>query len=591
MIQRRAAVPAPAPVRRPVFTERAVPGVQLSETLRGQFEWVAGADRDARPEDDIGPWARAMSSNAAAMAIDVSIRIDDVEHFVSNWEHEARLIGTVTAPSLSEAPMQIRDGRFNLFIIDPERVETRYMRYRMMVTSPSGFVYHIQGTKLVRKASWRTLWSALTTLYVTVHEDGTGRRAHGILRLSARDFIAQLASMRATDTHGFGEGVDVCARLIGFFLGVVRSMYGGFLARAIVATVDAPPRPRRPLRITDEYGVRTTDWTHIRLTRYRGGDRGPVMLAPGFSVSASSFAADTVDENLVESLLREKYDVWLLDYRASSSFPAAGTSFSIDDIAKRDYPAAVEFVLRERRVDDVQIVAHCVGALSLLMSLAGDALKPEWIRSVICSQLGLHPVAPPLAELKASFYLAAFLRRLGVATVSADFNPYWLSHRVADKLLNLYPTDERCNNPACRRILLLLGESFRHDQLNTATHDTISDWFGTASVQGLAHLSLMLDARKALDRDGRDIYVGDAELRRLKKVPISFIHGTLNREFLPESTQQTYDRLCAVNGPRLYCRQLFPGYGHMDCFIGRNAARDIFPYIIGELEVAPRRRG
>jgi cholesterol oxidase len=27
-----------------------------------------------------------------------------------------------------------------------------------------------------------------------------------------------------------------------------------------------------------------------------------------------------------------------------------------------------------------------------------------------------------------------------------------------------------------------------------------------------------------------------------------------------------------------------PEYGHMDCFVGRNAARDVFPLILKELE-------
>ena len=43
---------------------------------------------------------------------------------------------------------------------------------------------------------------------------------------------------------------------------------------------------------------------------------GPVILAPGFSVKASSFAIDTVDQNLVEYLTARSYDVWLFDYRA-----------------------------------------------------------------------------------------------------------------------------------------------------------------------------------------------------------------------------------------------------------------------------------
>jgi cholesterol oxidase len=29
---------------------------------------------------------------------------------------------------------------------------------------------------------------------------------------------------------------------------------------------------------------------------------------------------------------------------------------------------------------------------------------------------------------------------------------------------------------------------------------------------------------------------------------------------------------------------VIPGYAHMDCFIGNNAHRDVFPVILGELD-------
>jgi cholesterol oxidase len=114
-----------------------------------------------------------------------------------------------------------------------------------------------------------------------------------------------------------------------------------------------------------------------------------------------------VDTNLVEYLVRAEYDVWLLDYRASSGFAAAGTDFSIDDVAVRDYPAAVNAVLRESRVEKIQVVAHCVGSMALLMSLLAGKLQYQ-LHSVICSQLGLHPIAPAFAELKAAVSAASF---------------------------------------------------------------------------------------------------------------------------------------------------------------------------------------
>jgi cholesterol oxidase len=551
-----------------------------------------------------GDGADVSGDGRLRISFDLTVLADDVEQFIGGIQHAARLVGTVTAPKLSPHPMAVSDGAFQLFYVDADEVETRYMHYRLSVTSGDGVVCRIDGKKLIRNESWRRLWPALTTLYVTIQEEtGDKRHGHGVLHLSAPAFLRSLATVRASNTSGVLEGIDVKARLVGFFMDMARSMYGGITARPVLATLDAPVRARtravcRPM----SYTVQTSDTTRVHLTRYQGGGRGPVILSPGFSVTADSFAADTVRENLVNFLCHRDYDVWLFDYRASSGFPAAGTRFSIDDIASRDYPAAVEKVLEVTHAGDVQIIAHCVGSLSLLMSLAlgllhardrpgagGPGARPNnLVRSVICSQLGLHPIAPRASEVKAALAVASALRHLGVRTISAHYDPYRVMHRMTDKLLSLYPTAERCNNPACRRILLLFGESFRHAQLNTATHDAIDQWFGTTSVPALSHLSLMLRARRAVDKDGRDVYL--PHLDRLA-LPIAFMHGLCNLEFLPRSTLRTYRQLARRNGRGWYVRKRFPDYGHMDCFIGKNADRDIFPFIASELEEGPRRRG
>jgi predicted alpha/beta hydrolase len=87
-----------------------------------------------------------------------------------------------------------------------------------------------------------------------------------------------------------------------------------------------------------------SDGVRPRLTRYRGGAKGPVILSPGFGTSRLAFLIDTVETNLPEYLYAHGYDVWLLDYRASPDLPSAGTQFTVDDIATKDYPAAVNTV-------------------------------------------------------------------------------------------------------------------------------------------------------------------------------------------------------------------------------------------------------
>ena len=89
------------------------------------------------------------------------------------------------------------------------------------------------------------------------------------------------------------------------------------------------------------HAVPTSDGTEVRLTRYRFGDKGPLVLAPGYGNAARAFTVDTVPKNWVQYLGEHGWDVWLFDYRASPDLPSSYTQFTVDDIALRDWPAAV----------------------------------------------------------------------------------------------------------------------------------------------------------------------------------------------------------------------------------------------------------
>jgi cholesterol oxidase len=81
--------------------------------------------------------------------------------------------------------------------------------------------------------------------------------------------------------------------------------------------------------------------------------------------------------------------------------------------------------------------------------------------------------------------------------------------------------------------------------------------------------------------EGNDIYL--PHLDRLA-IPITFIHGAKNECFLPESTEITLHDLSEANGSSLYKRQVIRGYGHIDCIFGKEAVRDVFPFILEHLE-------
>ena len=63
-----------------------------------------------------------------------------------------------------------------------------------------------------------------------------------------------------------------------------------------------------------------------------------------------------------------------------------------------------------------------------------------------------------------------------------------------------------------------------------------------------------------------------------------FLAGEDNQEFYPETSKITYDLLRDANEASLYTRTVIPGYAHMDCFVGKDAARDVYPSLLAHLE-------
>ncbi|MEQ1588452.1 MAG: hypothetical protein ABL895_21380, partial [Cyclobacteriaceae bacterium] len=355
-------------------------------------------------------------------------------------------------------------------------------------------------------------------------------------------------------------------------------------------------RIRRTLKapIPEEFKVKTKDGFNIKLTRYAAGTKGPLLLAPGFTVNASSFAADTVDENLVEHLSNidpsgygkaENYDIWLFDYRASPDSGNGGRPFNIDDIAMHDWPAAVKFVLEKTGAKNVQAIVHCVGSMSLLMAKIKGL---EGVRSAICSQLTLHPVTNWLNYLKADVHMVKILEDTHqISTIDIRSSDSTKDKGIDALLWNLpVPEGEECTNPCCKRIFAVYGPSYTHKQLNNDTHIALREWFGVISTKSFDQLTTILRVGYTVDQYGNNTYLPEG---KKIDIPIHFVAGDQNQEFLPETSLRTCEWLKAHGNPDMYSRQVFKDYAHMDFFIGRNASKDIFPELLKALRMLDKK--
>ena len=231
--------------------------------------------------------------------------------------------------------------------------------------------------------------------------------------------------------------------------------------------------------------------------------------------------------------------------------------------------------------DSVQVVAHCFGSTTFFMAMLSGL---QGVRSAAISQIATHMKVQALSRLKAGLHIHSVLDAVGVDSLTAytDAHASWLE-RLYDNALRLYPVEfeERTNSPVDRRITFMYGQLWELDQLNTATHDNLHEMFGVANIRCFEHLARMVRVGRLVDFEGRDVYL--PHLDRLA-IPITIVHGAENATFLPESTELTYKLLRERNGPDLYSRQVIPRYGHIDCIFGKNAGKDVYPYILGHLD-------
>ena len=552
-------------------------GIQFTETMRGHF--------CLDPALDYAAAEKFGRDNNHACEFTLSVVSDDLETLLDTEAHKATLLGTVSAPLLSPQPLSAYGGEFQLFVRDPDTVGLRRMVYRVPLVAQSGARYFLYGYKLAQDQRGFDMWSDTTTLYISVH-DGNDEHApvlgRGILHIEPADFAKQMTTMRARNAENTKQELEAVARFGRFFAGAMAETYTKGIAPFRVFNPAAPARVRRPLRCGngEVMPLTTADGVSLRLTRYRGGDNGPVMLIHGLGVSSKIFSLDTIDTNLLEFLFEREYDVWLLDFRDSIELPIAQQRSNGDAVAHYDIPAAVAMVKAKTGRSSIQVVAHCFGGTTFTMALLAGLTG---VRSAVISQASTHYVAPLLTKLKTGLYLPNVLDALGVDSLTAyrDTRANWLE-RLYDQALRLYPQafEERSNSAVDKRITFMYGHLWELDQLNTATHDTLHETFGVANIEAFEHLALLVRKGYAVGADGSEKYLPNAKNMAL---PIRFIHGAENATFLAEGTAKTVEFLSEKNGQGWYDRIVIPNYGHIDCIFGKNAAADVFPYIVEHL--------
>ena len=322
----------------------------------------------------------------------------------------------------------------------------------------------------------------------------------------------------------------------------------------------------------------------LHLRGPRPASRGPVLVVHGAGVRANLFRPPT-DTTIVQALLAHGYDVWLENWRASIDVPP--NQWTLDKAALYDHPKAVETIASETGADRIKAIIHCQGSTSFMMSAAAG-LVPK-VTTIVSNAVALHPRIPAVTRAKFRLSLPVLSRLLDY------LDPQWgkVAPTTITKLITAWvkATHHECHNTVCRLVSFTYGVGFptlwSHANLNDATHAWINNEFAKVPVSFFQQIYRCVLAGHLVTVDGLPgLPAAFGVAPPQTDARFAFFAGLNNHCFLPESQRETFNYFDRYH-PRFHTLRMLPGYGHLDVFIGKDAARDVFPLMIEELDKEP----
>ena len=219
----------------------------------------------------------------------------------------------------------------------------------------------------------------------------------------------------------------------------------------------------------------------------------------------------------------------------------------------------------------------------MMSAVAG--LLPQ-VSTIVTNAVSLHPVVPGLSRLK----LRAAVPLVGLMT--DHLNPQWGLHapttaaRLVSAVVRL--THHECDNAVCKQVSFTYGSGFpalwRHENLNDQTHEWLKQEFARVPMTFFRQITKCVGKGHLVSVERRpelpESFVAEPPKTGAR---IAFFAGAKNRCFLPESQQRTFEYFVG-HGTSEYSMHLLPTYGHLDVFMGKDAAREVFPTMLEELD-------
>lgn len=602
-------------------------GFGFTEVMSGFVHYDKQMIEDKRETYELA--YRAAKSLCESARFFLSVQAFSTSQMIDAAHHRGLLTGTFVCPTIPGSPFMVQRGEFNLFILDHKAPGTRNLTYDFDMKGVNGKKLHFHGYKVVDSsvalAPW-SLWKSTTTLYVTVSEhvsamcddlddEDAWRRgkvlAKGIMHIQAADFLSEVMTMTPTGSSLLKKALSAASFLTFFtrkslslFLAPLTPLqypsqtYSGYIN-------NTPPSDSIAIYASDGVCTRMHIWEP---TSYPNNDPSQIknlFMIPGASVDHQIYALPTIPFNAVNYFTRAGYRVHISVHRIGQLIVAENMWTTYD--ARLDLKACLEYIRSQHGPAPIYTIAHCMGSVAFSTGLLDGTIPASWILGITCSQVFMNPIWQTLNMVKVlagPVPLDKLYRLLAGTWFSCSTSKDdTLVQRAINQALRFYPDSRRelCNNASCHRTSFVFGRCWNHRNLNEATHRQIDRFFGGVNTQ-LLHLLMRQGFEGTVTRNGplyQDL-VTPANIQRLKGIPFLLFCGGDNAVLSGESTERTYEILCDAFGGAGggdgqegidYRRRVVPGYGHLDCWMGRNAWKDIYPFVREEVDRVVRGEG
>lgn len=341
-------------------------------------------------------------------------------------------------------------------------------------------------------------------------------------------------------------------------------------------------------------------------------DGPPVLLLHGASANRASFtytpSGHPRARSLVDYLIEEGFDPWLLDWRGSGLVvDATGRRklrgcFDLDHAAACDIPAALARIQHITKKPVVGVVGHCMGAAILAQAVAGGYIRGTGVEHIVLLALGLFYEPAWDGRLKGQDYA---LDRAWAATLESVIDPRPGGRWPAEieeiyanwpSSLRPHPSPGSEAEELCNRISFMYGPPYREAQLGSEVHegDFLRSQFGAIPLRMYVHAAQNIRRGWAGPFNGEndDFRLIEPEARDhfLALESVTLITGAQNQLWHRDSIDRMYEWLKRGGTRDGHCRiekAVIPDYGHQDLFWGTRARDDVFERILAGLPPRP----